>query len=139
MQDLAGLDIAWAMRKRQAATRDPNERYVDIADQICEQGHFGRKTGRGWYRYEDGPREPDPEVAALILESSFRQGIMRRDFSAEEIIETLFDAMWSQGAQVVEEGIAASPEAVDVVMVNGYGFPRWLGGPMALREARAVG
>ena len=139
VQDLAGLDIAWAMRKRQAVTRDPNERYVDIADQICERGHFGRKTGRGWYRYEDGTREPDPEVAALILESSQRQGITRRYFSADEIIHTLLEAMTAQGAQVVEEGIAASPEAVDVVMVNGYGFPRWLGGPMALREARALG
>ena len=139
VQDLAGLDIAWAMRKRQAVTRDPNERYVDIADQICERGHFGRKTGRGWYRYEDGTREPDPEIAALILESSQRQGITRRDFSADEIIQTLLEAMTAQGAQVVEEGIAASPEAVDVVMVNGYGFPRWLGGPMALREARDSG
>ena len=75
----------------------------------------------------------------MILESSQRQSITRRDFSADEIIQTLLEAMTAQGAQVVEEGIAASPEAVDVVMVNGYGFPRWLGGPMALREARALG
>jgi len=130
VQDLAGLDIAWAMRKRQAATRSADERYVDIADRICEQGHFGRKTGRGWYRYDNGRGTPDPEVETLIIESSARQGITRRAFSFEEIVQTLLDAMRSQGAQVVEEGIAASPEAVDVVMVNGYGFPRWRGGPM---------
>jgi len=122
--------IAWAMRKRQAATRSADERYVDIADRICEQGHFGRKTGRGWYLYTDGKASPDPAIEALIIESSERQGITRRAFSSDEIIETLLNAMRSQGTQVVEEGIAASPEAVDVVMINGYGFPRWRGGPM---------
>ena len=130
MQDLAGLDISWAMRKRQAATRSVEIRYVDIADRLCEAGRFGRKTGQGWYRYEDARGIPDPVVEALIMESSKRQGIQRRAFSAEEIMQNLLDEMQSQGAQIVSEGIAASQDAVDVVMVNGYGFPRWRGGPM---------
>ena len=67
MADLAGLDIGWAMRKRQAATRDPSERYVEIADRICEIGRLGRKTGRGWYDYtQDKSGRPDPWVTALI-------------------------------------------------------------------------
>ena len=74
VSDLAGLDIAWARRKRLAPTRDPRERYVDIADRLCEAGRFGRKTGAGWYRYEGGKREIDPVVTALVEESSQRRG-----------------------------------------------------------------
>ena len=130
MQDLAGLDISWAMRKRLAATRDPNERYVEIADRLCEGGRFGRKAGRGWYLYRDGGSEPDPEVEALILAESARRGISRRPFSPEMIMDRVLSRMQTEGRAIVEEGIAASADAVDVVMVNGYGFPRWRGGPM---------
>lgn len=132
MQDMAGLDIGWAARKRRAATRDPNERYVRIADRICELGRFGQKTGAGWYRYPEGSRrgEPDPVVEQIILEESERAGITRREFTEEEIMERILQAMVREGQAILEEGIAASPEAIDVVMVNGYGFPRWRGGPM---------
>ncbi|SMH39808.1 short chain enoyl-CoA hydratase [Maritimibacter sp. HL-12] len=132
MQDLAGLDISWAMRKRQAATRDPAQRYVEIADKLCERGHFGRKTGRGWYLYENGTALPDPEVEALILSDSRRKGITRKAFSADEIMDRILRTMQSEGEKVLAEGIARNGADIDVVMVNAYGFPRWLGGPMFL-------
>ncbi len=133
MQDLAGLDIAWAMRKRRAATRDPAERYVAIADRLCELGRFGRKTGGGWYDYAGaGAGTPSPVTERLILEELDRQGVARRPFSADEIMPRLLEVMQAEGRTILAEGIAASPEAIDVVMVNGYGFPRWRGGPMYL-------
>ncbi|RMH48563.1 MAG: 3-hydroxyacyl-CoA dehydrogenase family protein, partial [Alphaproteobacteria bacterium] len=132
VQDLAGLDIAWAMRKRRAATRDPAARYVRIADRLCEMGRFGQKTGAGWYRYDSGRAEPDPEVERIILEESARAGIARRAFDDEEIIARLLGVMKDEGRAILDEGIAARASDIDVVLVNGYGFPRWRGGPMFL-------
>jgi 3-hydroxyacyl-CoA dehydrogenase len=137
MADLAGLDIGWAMRKRQAATRDPAARYVEIADRICEAGRLGRKTGRGWYDYTDDPRGAvDPWVTALIEAESARKGIARQAFDAERIMDRILSVMQAEGAALLAEGIAASPEAIDVVMINGYGFPRWRGGPMFMASRR---
>lgn len=130
MQDLAGLDIAWAMRKRKAATRDPNERYVEIADKLCEMGRFGRKTDRGWYLYDDGRTRPDPEVEELILAESRRKGIARKAFDPDAIMRRILATMQTEGTRILAEGIARSAEDIDVVMVNAYGFPRWKGGPM---------
>ncbi|MEM9342607.1 MAG: 3-hydroxyacyl-CoA dehydrogenase NAD-binding domain-containing protein [Pseudomonadota bacterium] len=131
MGDLAGLDIAWAMRKRQAATRDPAQRYVDIGDKLCEMGRFGRKTGRGYYLYEDGAKgTPDPEVEALTLAESERKGITRQAMSHDDIMQRILRAMQIEGQKLLDEGIAQSADDIDVVMVNAYGFPRWRGGPM---------
>lgn len=132
MQDMAGLDIGWAARKRRAPTRDPKERYVGIADRICELGRFGQKTGSGWFSYPEGSRrgEPDPIVEAIILEEAAANGVTRRDFSAEEVIERILSAMVTEGEAILAERIAQSAEAIDVVMINGYGFPRHKGGPM---------
>ncbi|MEQ9695379.1 FAD-dependent oxidoreductase [Shimia sp. SDUM112013] len=132
MQDLTGLQIAWANRKRQAATRDPKERYVTIADQLCEMDRLGQRTGKGWYRYEEGNRTPqrDPEVEDLIVKYSADHGIIRRDFSDEDISGRLLAVMANEGAQIVAEGIAERPADVDMVKIHGYGFPRWRGGPM---------
>ena len=132
MQDLAGLDIAWAMRKRRAATRPASERYVEIADRLCEMGRLGRKTGAGWYDYVDGKAVPSPVTEGIIRAESARRGIERRAFAAEEIMGRILGVMQAEGRAIVAEGIAASPEAVDVVMVNGYGFPRRRGGPMRM-------
>ncbi len=132
MQDMAGLDIAWAMRRAQAAGsagQETPERYVDIADRLCEAGRFGRKSGAGWYRYDDGHAVPDPEVSAIITASSARAGITRRRIGAEEIMERCLGAMIEAGRAVLAEGIARSAADIDVVMVNGFGFPRWRGGP----------
>ena len=138
MADLAGLDIGWAMRKRQAATRDPSERYVEIADRICEIGRLGRKTGRGWYDYsEDKTGAPDPWVTTLIEAESARKGITRQSFDADAIMARILSVMQDEGEALLAEGIAASPEAIDAVMVSGFGFPRWRGGPMFMKARGA--
>ncbi len=140
MQDLAGLDIAWAMRKRRAATRDPSERYVAIADRLCELGRLGRKTGAGWYDYPEAGATgaPSPVTERLIREASARAGIARCGFFPEEIMRRILAVMQAEGRAILTEGVAAAAEAIDVVMVNGYGFPRWRGGPMWMAE-RAAG
>lgn len=139
MQDLAGLDIAWAMRKRQAATRPAAQRYVDIADTLCEAGRFGRKSGTGWYDYTGNPKgDMDPKVTTIVEASSAANGISRRTFSQEEIMSRILAAMQSEADDVLAEQIAASSEAIDVVMVNGYGFPRWRGGPMYMRGLEGI-
>ncbi len=132
MSDLAGLDIGWAIRKRQAATRPADARYVRIADLICEKGRFGQKTGAGYYRYEKGSRAaiPDPEIEALIVAESREKGIERRDISDEEIVERLLYSLVNEGAAILDEGIAQRASDIDVIYAFGYGFPRYRGGPM---------
>ncbi|WP_345795899.1 3-hydroxyacyl-CoA dehydrogenase NAD-binding domain-containing protein [Castellaniella sp. MT123] len=130
--DLAGGDISWATRKRRAATRDPQLRYVPIADRLCERGWFGQKTGRGWYRYPEGSRtgQEDPEVQAIVAEERNKMGAVQRSFTDDDIIRRYMAAMINEGANVVHEGIALRPLDVDVAMLYGYGFPRHRGGPM---------
>lgn len=139
MQDLAGLDIAWAMRKRRAATRDPAERYVAIADRLCEADRLGRKTGRGWYDYENGKARPSDAVAALIADERHRKGITPEPFSSGAIMDRILSALLAEAERVLAEGIARSADDIDTVMVNGYGFPRWRGGPcFDARHGRAT-
>lgn len=130
--DLAGGDIGWATRKRRAATRDPQARYVEVADRVCERGWFGQKTGRGFYLYPQGARvgQPDPEVLAIVDAERAKKGITPRQFTADEIMRRYMAAMVNEGAKVVQEGIALRPLDVDVTFLSGYGFPRWRGGPM---------
>ena len=128
--DMSGLDIGWATRKRLAATRDPHLRYVPVADWICEQGRFGQKTGAGWYIHDHGRRLPDPAVAALIERASAARGIARREVTAGEIQRHVLAAMVNEGARILAEGIAVRPSDIDVVLVHGYGYPAWRGGPM---------
>lgn len=132
--DMAGLEIAWARRKRQAATRDPRARYVEIADRLCEAGRFGRKTGRGWYDYSSGERAVDPEVTALIEAARAARNITPRSFTPDEIIARLLKAMADEGAALLAEGVAARSSDIDLVMINGYGFPAHKGGPMVAAE-----
>jgi 3-hydroxyacyl-CoA dehydrogenase len=130
--DLAGLDIGWRVRKRQAATRPKDLRYSPIADRLCELGRFGQKTLAGWYRYEKGSRTPlpDPEVEALVLQVSGELGFKRREIADEEIVERCLGALVNEGALLLEEGVAARAGDIDVIWVHGYGFPRHRGGPM---------
>jgi 3-hydroxyacyl-CoA dehydrogenase len=130
VNDMAGLEIAWAKRKRQAATRDPKERYVEIPDRLCEAGRFGRKSGRGWYDYSSGHRAVDPQVTALIETARAAKGIVPRRFSSEEIVARLLKAMADEGSALLTERIAARASDIDLVMINGYGFPAYKGGPM---------
>ncbi|WP_292644071.1 3-hydroxyacyl-CoA dehydrogenase NAD-binding domain-containing protein, partial [Mesorhizobium sp.] len=123
--DLAGLDIGWRNRKARGQT-------AIIADTLCEQGRFGQKTGRGFYLYENGSRTPvpDPEVEALIRDKASEKGIAPRAISAEEISERTLYPLINEGAKILEEGIAARASDIDVVWVNGYGFPVGKGGPL---------
>jgi 3-hydroxyacyl-CoA dehydrogenase len=135
--DLAGLDIAWAGRKRRAVTRDPRERYVAIADRLCELGRFGRKTGRGWYLYPEGAKKPvpDPEVHALIEAEAGAKGIARRTVPNEEIVGRALATMVNVAAQILAEGMALRAGDIDLVLANGYGFPSYRGGPLFAAEA----
>lgn len=140
MTDMAGGDIGWARRKRLAPGRNPAHRYVEIADRICERGHFGQKTGRGFYLYPEGSRQgqEDPEVLALIEAERARAGVTPRSFSRDEIEARYLCAMVNEAARVVEEGIALRPSDVDVVQLYGYAFPRWRGGPMKWADQRGL-
>ncbi|MEQ9692987.1 FAD-dependent oxidoreductase [Shimia sp. SDUM112013] len=129
--DLAGLDIGWANRKRMAPDRDPREQYAEFADKICELGRYGRKTGRGFYIHgADGSETPDPEVLDIIAAERAAKGITPREISDTEIIDRYMAAMVNESAKVVGEGIALRPLDVDITLLNGYGFPRWRGGPL---------
>ncbi|WP_350336112.1 3-hydroxyacyl-CoA dehydrogenase NAD-binding domain-containing protein [Coralliovum pocilloporae] len=137
--DLSGLDIAWAQRKRLAASRNPQERYVSIPDRLCEAGRLGQKAGRGYYRYEAGDRRPqtDPDVLAIIVEEREAQGISPEPLEAGEIQQRVRAVMVNEGARILEEGIATRPVEIDMVMIHGYGYPAWRGGPM--HEADQIG
>lgn len=130
--DLAGGDIGWATRQRRAASRSPQERYVQVADRLCERGWFGQKSGRGWYRYDTGEARgaADPEVLDIVSLERQRAGVLPRAFSDEEVVQRYLAAMVNEGAKILDEGIAARPLDIDVVLLNGYGFPRYRGGPM---------
>ena len=138
--DLAGLDIGWATRKRKAADRHPDERVPTYIDRLCEQGHFGQKTGQGYYIYEKGKRGgvPNPEITRLIEEEQKERGITPRDFTDAEILRRYMCAMVNEAAKVVGEGIAARPLDVDMTLLFGYGFPRYWGGPMKWADIQGL-
>jgi 3-hydroxyacyl-CoA dehydrogenase len=129
--DLAGLDIGWALRKRRAA-EFPGRDFSNVSDELCAAGRFGQKTGAGWYRYEPGSRHPipDPEVTAIIEQYRRRKGFTPRKVSPEEIVERCIYALINEGARIIEDGIAQRASDIDLVYLNGYGFPAYRGGPM---------
>ncbi|MFG1272242.1 3-hydroxyacyl-CoA dehydrogenase NAD-binding domain-containing protein [Xanthobacter flavus] len=131
VQDLSGLDIAYANRKRLGWRTKDGFRYIPIADRIVEEtGRLGRKTSAGWYDYEGGKASPSAQIDAIVAEESGRAGITRRSFPDEEIVARAVTAMVEEGFRILEEGIAANPADIDLVMIHGYAFPRWRGGPM---------
>jgi 3-hydroxyacyl-CoA dehydrogenase len=138
--DLSGLDIAWRMRQAQAATRDPLARYVHIADRLCEAGRLGRKTGAGYYRYPEGASRPqvDPAVSDLIAQARSDKGITPRELEAEEIVHRVMSTLVNEAALLLAEGVAEHATDVDVVLVNGYGFPRREGGPVFWARERGA-
>lgn len=140
MGDLAGLDINWAARKRRAPTRDPRERVPRFYEMLCEGGDFGQKTGKGFYIYEEGQRGgvPNPEVAELIAKDQEQQGVAPREFSDAEVLRRYMCAMVNEAAKVVGEGIARRPLDVDMVMLFGYGFPRFWGGPLKWADLQGL-
>jgi 3-hydroxyacyl-CoA dehydrogenase len=131
VDDMAGVDIAWRVRQELNQFSEPGARKPLVADRLCEMGRFGQKTGGGWYRYGDDRKPlPDPDVLALIEETTTAAGITRRPFTSEEIIERTIYALINEGARVLEEGVALRAADIDTVYVSGYGFPAYRGGPM---------
>lgn len=130
VSDMSGLDIAWRMRQASAHQRDPRERYPDVADTLCEAGRLGQKTGAGWYRYDSGSRKPlvDPEVDALVIASSARKGLTRRDFTPAEIVDRAVLAMANEAALLLADGIAERSGDIDLMLTMAYGFPEHIGG-----------
>lgn len=137
--DLAGLDISWAANKRRAATRPADERYIPIADRLCENGWFGRKTGQGFYIYDDKGSRPNPEALAIIDAEREKAGVTPRSFTEDEIVSRFMTAMISEAVRVLEEGIALRPIDIDAVFLNGYGFPRFRGGPLHTADVIGAG
>jgi len=125
------LDIGWATRQRRAKDF-PDQDHSNFADELCKIGRLGQKTGAGWYRYEAGSRTamPDSEVDAIIEQYRARKHITPRTVSDAEIVERCIYALVNEGARIVEEGIAQRSSDVDIVYLNGYGFPAYRGGPM---------
>ncbi|MBK0327381.1 enoyl-CoA hydratase/isomerase family protein [Rhodobacteraceae bacterium F11138] len=139
--DLAGLDIGWAVRKRKRAEGlHPQARDSTYADKLCEDGHFGQKTGKGYYDYAAGPkaRVPNPDVMPLIEAERAAQGIAPRDFTDEEILRRYMASMVNEAAKVVGEGIARRPLDVDMTLLFGYGFPRYRGGPLKWADLQGL-
>ena len=138
MYDVVGIDLEW--RARELAGKGQDEPTVQVDNRLCELGRFGQKTGMGYYRYAEGSRqaEHDPEVDALVQQVSEQLGFVRRTIDATEILERCLLALVNEGAKILEENIAASSHDIDLVYLNGYGFPADKGGPMAWADSQGV-
>ena len=129
--DLAGLDVGWRIRKEFRHLQKPGIRQALIEDRLCELGRFGQKTGAGWYKYDENRKpSPDPQVASLIRQWTSEAGIPQRQISAEEIVDRCIYTLVNEGARLLEEGIALRAVDIDIIYLNGYGFPAHRGGPM---------
>jgi 3-hydroxyacyl-CoA dehydrogenase len=131
VSDLAGIDVGYRVRRERKDLPD-DPRYYRVADMLFEAGRLGQKTGKGAYLYPEGSRKPvrDPEVESMIAAESARLGIERREVADEEIVQRCLFALINEGAAILEQGFASSPADIDVIWCNGYGFPRFRGGPM---------
>ena len=136
MMDLVGLDLGW--RARKLGGKD-SPLHAKIGDELCEQNRYGQKNGAGYYNYSEGSRAPNPapENEATYEKISAENGFTRRDISDEEIVDRCILALINEGADILSEGVAQRAADIDVVYINGYGFPIWRGGPM--HHANAMG
>jgi 3-hydroxyacyl-CoA dehydrogenase len=129
--DLAGLDVGWRIRKEYRHLEKPGIRQAFAGDRLCEIGRYGQKTGAGWYKYDENRRAiPDPEVAELVGKWSVEARIPQREISKEEIVDRCVYALVNEGARILEEGYALRAVDIDIIYLNGYGFPAHRGGPM---------
>jgi 3-hydroxyacyl-CoA dehydrogenase len=129
--DLAGLDVGWRIRKEYRHLEKPGIRQPFAEDRLCELGRYGQKTLKGWYQYGENRRaSEDPQVAALVRKWSADAGIPRRQISAAEIVDRCVYALVNEGARILEEGFALRAVDIDIIYLNGYGFPAYRGGPM---------
>ncbi len=138
MYDVVGIDLEWRARELAGKGQDAPE--VQVDNRLCEMGRFGQKSGNGYYHYEPGSRqaEHDPEVDALVLRVSEGLGFQRREIGPEEILERCLLALVNEGAKILQEGIAESAHDIDLVYLNGYGFPADKGGPMAWADQQGL-
>jgi 3-hydroxyacyl-CoA dehydrogenase len=137
--DLAGLEKAWAHRQRLAPARDPSERYCELADLLVESGRLGQETGRGYYLYDEGRAgREDGEVLALLAELRAAKGIVPRPVGSAEIVARCLGALANEGARILGEGLVPRAGDIDAVMLAGYGFPRWEGGPMFWADRKGL-
>jgi 3-hydroxyacyl-CoA dehydrogenase len=131
VDDMAGIDVGVKVRQENARNEPAGRRQPLVADKLYALGRYGQKTGAGWYKYDENRRAlPDPEVVALIEQTAAEAGITRREISAQEIVERCVYALINEGAKILEEGFALRASDIDIVYLNGYGFPAWRGGPM---------
>ena len=129
--DLAGLDVGWRIRKEYRHLEKPGIRQAFAGDNLCEMGRYGQKTGAGWYKYDENRRAiPDPQVAQLVRKWAAEAGIRQRQISKEEIVDRCVYALVNEGARILEEGYALRAVDIDIIYLNGYGFPAYRGGPM---------
>jgi len=130
MIDMAGIDVGYLTRvgHEQAFAHDPS--YAAICNKLYSLGRYGQKTGRGFYIYHGRDKTDDPEVIELAQQLAAEHGIVRREISDQEIIERTIYMLINEGAQTLDDGIAYRAGDIDLVYVNGYGFPLWRGGPM---------
>src|SRR5713226_8187473 len=129
--DLAGLDVGWRIRKEYRHLQKPGIRQPFAEDNLCELGRYGQKTGAGWYKYDEQRRGlPDPEATQLVRKWAAEAGIPQRQISAEEIVDRCLYALVNEGARILEEGYALRASDIDIIYINGYGFPAYRGGPM---------
>jgi len=129
--DLAGLDVGWRIRKEYRHLQDPSVRQPLAEDRLCEMGRFGQKTSAGWYKYDETRRAiPDPEVNEWVRRWALEARIPQRQISAQEIVDRCVYALVNEGAKILEEGYALRAGDIDIIYLNGYGFPAYRGGPM---------
>lgn len=122
MSDLAGLDIGWDKETSRGET---------LRDRLCESGRLGQKSGKGFYVYDEKRnKSPDPEVEALIREFAESKQVQRREISKEEILKRCLYPMINEGFKILEEGMAVRASDIDIIWLNGYGWPIYEGGPM---------
>lgn len=127
-QDLGGLDIAWANRKRTLQAQKP-QNYSYIADRVCEAGRLGLKAGKGWYDYDEQKnKKPSKEVEEIILQESQKKNLIRKTYSKEEIQKQILFSMVNEACALIHERIVERASDIDVVLLNGYGFPKNKGG-----------
>ena len=129
--DLAGLDVGWRIRQEYRHLEKPGIRQPFAGDRLCEMGRFGQKTGAGWYKYDENRRAiPDPELTALVKKWAAQAKIPQRQISRDEIVNRCLYALVNEGARILEEGYALRAGDIDIIYINGYGFPAHRGGPM---------
>jgi 3-hydroxyacyl-CoA dehydrogenase len=140
VQDLAGLDVGWRIRKEFKHLEVPGRRYAELDSMLCERGHYGQKSGRGFFVYDDKRNaSPNPEVERMAMQYAAEAGIIQRIATSEEIVERCVYALINEGARILADGIALRSVDIDIVYLNGYGFPSWHGGPMKFADMTGLG